>query len=281
MTDLEYHAHPAMGREQLLLLADSPELFHAVESGAVSRAEARQLLDSTSPPRSKSDVFAIGEGVHRMVFEPDTVEWRFQVIDPRVLTANGQRRGKSWERYEAHWRERGKVLVTATQLALIKAVSKAVKPIIEQLTADDAILEQPLFWDEVVTVDGEPFTIPCRGKPDYLLVRPGLGLCMDLKTCNDPRKFQYDAERWRLWMQAVHYMAGVKAKYGIVPRWYWIAVSKTFPFRVRVKEMDEKSHADAWDRRQQLLEEYVERTRSGDWSDPVDADIETLHVQVN
>lgn len=303
MTDHEYHAHPAIGREQLLLLADSPELFHAVESGAVSKSEARQLLESTGPTRSKTDAFAIGEGVHRMIFEPGTVADRFQVIDPAALTSNGQRRGKKWEAYEAQWTDQGKVLVTATQMQLMSAVAKALDRTIGGLLAPDAILEDPLFWDEIVpasdllieladgsiegqllqTVDPQSIsdvTVGCRGKPDYLLVRPNLAICLDLKTCRDPREFHHDVKQWRLWMQAAHYMAGVKAKYGLVPQWYWVAVSKSYPYRVRVTAMDEETTAAAVERRHRLLIEYAARTISGDWDDPIDATIDCLHVQV-
>ena len=283
MTDAEYHSHPAIGREQLLLLGDSPSLFHDLRTGGIVGEEAHRILDALDPPGKKQDAFNVGEGVHRLVFEPDTVEDRFQVIDPRVLTSNGHRRGKSWENYRDHWEELGKVLVTATQMALIRAVSNAVKASMGKLLHPTAVLEEPLFWKEHVS-DGEGghHAIECRGKPDYLLARPEreFGIIIDLKTCENPADFHHHVKKWRLWMQAVHYRAGFKAKHGFYPLWYWVAVGKKPPFPVRVFQMDDQTLDAGVGRREELLEELAHRELSGDWSDPVNTTIETLRVQV-
>lgn len=282
MTDTEYFAHPAISREDLLLLADSPELFHAAQSGGVDADELQKVRDELDPPSRKLDLFGIGEATHRLIFEPDTVAARFCPIPANVLAVNGARSGNAWKAFKAQCDQTGTLPLKDGQLALASMVSSSAKRTLGPLLVSDAVREKPIFWKEYVEVEAAMYEVECRCKPDYLFVRPEqqLGIIIDLKTCADVADFRFNIGRFRYWMQCAHYRAAFKATYGFLPRFYFAAVQKKPPFRCRLVQLDDETEHNADVRRQELLQEYVRRRETNDWTDPEQTGIETVAVQI-
>lgn len=282
MTDAEYHSHPAISREHLLLLADSPEWFHAVRSGGMDADEVAKVMNEIDPESKKQDAFGVGDATHRLIFEPHTVEDRFIVPPSQVLAKNGAWNGNAFK----HWREwaeaAGKVPVKEGKLALARMVAKSAHRTLSPLLVQTAIHERPLFWTETVVLDDAPYPVACRGKPDYLVVDESrqMGVIIDLKTCAGVTEFRYSIAKYRYWMQAAHYRAGFQATYGFWPRFYFAAVEKKPPFRCRLVQLDDKSEDEAHRRREELLQDLVRRTRDDDWTDPVTTDIETVSISI-
>lgn len=282
MTDTEYFAHPAISREDLLLLADSPELFHTLKSGGIDAEEARKVMDELDPPSKKLDNFGLGDATHRLIFQPETVEERFVVAPASVLAKNGARTGTAWKRYKAECDAEGRIPIKEGQLALARMVAAAAKKTLGPLLVPTAIHERPIFWKETVIVDGVAYEVEFRGKPDYLLVDEAkkIGVIIDLKTCPTVSEFVHNLRRFRYWMQFAHYRAGFKAIYGFYPRCYFAAAGKKLPFRCRLFQLDDDTEQKADLRRTELIEEYVRRRETNDWSDPDQSGIETVNVQV-
>lgn len=275
----DYFTRPEINREDLLLFRRSPSLYHAIKTGGIAGDEVKQVMDLVDPPGGKLDAFAVGEGVHRLVFEPDTVDERFHVIDRSVLTSNGQRRGKKWDEYKALHESKGKCLVTQGQLSLMHMVSRSAKRTLETLLVPSAIFEKPLYWSEELE-NGESVT--CRAKPDYMLVVPGkkFGLILDLKTCQTLDDFHYSVRKYNYWMQEVHYTAGFKCMFGFEPEFYFVAVEKIPPFRSRLFSLSDRTRSKASEIRESLLLDISNRRLSGDWTDPVDTEVKEIHIEL-
>lgn len=282
MTDTDYRSHAALGREDLLLLGQSAELFHAVRSGGMEAAQVQAVFDELDPPKRKKLAFDFGEAVHGLVFEPDKIEARFRIIPDSVLASNGARTGKSWTIFEEHCRAHNQIPVKPGQMAVMRMVANSAKRTLAKLLVPDAIHETPIFWTERVVVDECVYEVENKGKPDYRVVRPEkkAGVIIDLKTCADLGDFRWSIQEYAYWMQAVHYMAAFEAVHGFRPLFYFAAVCKAPPFRCRLVQLDDKTEADARARRNELLQEFVRRRRDNDWTDPEQTGIETVAVQV-
>lgn len=209
MTEAEYRAHPAVNWSTLKALRDGSPLHY--------RYGLEHGRKDTAP-------MATGRAVHTLVLEPHAFADRFGVFD-------GVKRGKAWDA----WCEENPGMTALSPDALDEAEAMAgalasYSPARKYLTADDRIVEAPVFWRDSAT------GIDCKARPD--LVIPSLGVLADLKTTAtlDAHRFGLLAARMGYALQMEHYAAGLPFQ---VERVLLIVVESVPPYDCAVLQIDD------------------------------------------
>ena len=245
----EYHAHPAISKSQLDLIARSPAHYHA----------------SLQSEQESTDALVFGGAFHDFVLQPEifaeSYVYRPDDLNPRT------KGGKAWLEQQtsktilkAEWRET--IQGMADSIAAHPTASKL-------LTGGQA--ETSYFWtDEDTGAD-------CRCRPDY--IHPS-GIIVDLKSTLDasPAAFAKSCANYRYHVQAAFYSNGIYQVTGRYPKGFvFIAVEKTAPYAVGVYELDEAALALGQELFQRDLRTYQEAKQSQQWQaySPI---IETLSL---
>ncbi len=208
MTNNDYHRHPAISKSALDQLTKSP-------------AHYKYWLTA---PHEETKALRVGSAFHMLVLEPDKFAQEYAVmmtgIDGR--TKEGKAIKTQFEIDNA-----GKILLAADEYEMICGMRDSINahPVASSLLSYPGEAEKSIFWTHDLGVD-------CKCKPDYLRDD---GLIIDLKSTEDasPAGFMRHAERYRYYVQAAHYMQGVREHTWQEPRGFvFIAVEKAPPYVV-------------------------------------------------
>lgn len=219
MENADYHAHPAVSKSGLDLIARSPLHYWA------------RYLDPNRMAIEPTAAMRIGTALHTLVLEQDQFESRYvtaPVVDRR--TKEGKAR---WLEFEAE--AAGRELITADDRATISRMAEAVwrHPAAAMLLHWQGKAETTHMWTDATT------GVECKCRPDWL-TNDG-NLIVDLKTTEDasPRGFQRSVANYRYHCQASWYLDGVQASTGHRPdQFIFICVEKKPPFAVGVYAAD-------------------------------------------
>jgi|688.fasta_scaffold39193_2 exodeoxyribonuclease VIII len=215
MDNATYHAHPAVSKSHLDLVARSPLHYWA------------RYLDPKREVPEPTAAMRIGTALHTLVLEQDQFESRY-VTAPQVdrRTKSGK---EAWAEFEAE--AGGRELIAADDRAQISRMAEAVwsHPAAAALLHWQGKAETTHMWMDQAT------GLACKCRPDWL-TNDG-NLIVDLKTTEDasPEGFRKSIGAYRYHVQASWYLDGIEHATGHRPdQFLFICVEKRPPYCVAV-----------------------------------------------
>ena len=220
MDNAAYHAHAAVSKSHLDLVAKSPLHYWA------------RYLDPNRVPQEPTAAMAIGSAVHTHVLELD--QWDAQYV---VAPAGMDRRTKvgkaEWEVFQTAIGAR--TVISREDADLVMRIGRSVlsHPAAAYLLALPGKAETTHMWHDEIS------GLQCKCRPDWLL--DDGSMIVDLKTTEDasPKAFQQSIAKWRYHVQAAWYLDGIEKATGKRPEQFiFIAVEKKPPYACAVYVAD-------------------------------------------
>lgn len=270
---------------------DSPETnaaYHAdtshVSSTVLKTMEQSPLLClqtfiTRELPYVDSDARRFGRLFHAMLLEPQSWQDVFIVMPKFELSPDNLTSGKKpvvstspntdWckaRRREFIAAHTNREIVSEDDVALFHAMGKGIlrNDLAREYLEARGIVETPFRWED---------RIKRRCKLDKEF--PAEGFILDFKTCTDasPLGFSRAASKDRMYVQHGFYREAMRVKHGREFRMVFAMVSKTPPHECGLYELGDfevkqgVTDIDSWchERVEELVEEYIDRTATGDW----------------
>jgi exodeoxyribonuclease VIII len=230
MDNAAYHAHPAVSKSHLDLIARSPLHYWA------------RYLDPNRVAPEPSPQMRLGTALHTHVLELD--RWDQEIaVAPAInrLTKAGK---EQWAAFVAD--AAGRTVITADDAQQVMAMGRSIMrhPGAAMLLGLPGKAETTHMWTDAT------YGIECKCRPDWLT--DDGSIVVDLKTTRDasPRGFRRSIGDYRYHVQAGWYMHGVQAATGKRPdQFIFVCVETTAPYAVAVyaadAEMIERGHDHA------------------------------------
>jgi hypothetical protein len=222
MDNATYHAHSAVSKSHLDLVAKSPLHYWS------------RYLDPNRVPQEPTAAMAIGSAVHTHVLELD--QWDAQYV---VAPAGIDRRTKvgkaEWDVFQTAIGTR--TVISREDADLVMRIGRSVlsHPAAAYLLGLPGKAETTHMWTDAGT------GLQCKCRPDWLL--DDGSMIVDLKTTEDAslRGFQKSIAQWRYHIQASFYLEGLEHATGKRPEQFvFIAVEKKPPFVCAVYVADQQ-----------------------------------------
>jgi hypothetical protein len=212
MDNATYHAHSAVSKSHLDLVAKSPLHYWS------------RYLDPNRVPQAPTAAMAIGSAVHTHVLELD--QWDAQYV---VAPAGIDRRTKvgkaEWDVFQTAIGTR--TVISREDADLVMRIGRSVlsHPAAAYLLGLPGKAETTHMWTDEAT------GLQCKCRPDWLL--DDGSMIVDLKTTEDAslRGFQKSIAQWRYHIQASFYLDGLQHATGKRPEQFvFFAVEKKPPY---------------------------------------------------
>ena len=230
MDNAAYHAHPAVSKSHLDLIARSPLHYWA------------RYLDPERVTPEPSPQMRLGTALHTHVLELSRWDQEIAVAPPiNRLTKAGK---EEWAAFMAASADR--TVITADDAAQVMAMGRAVlrHPAAAMLLGLPGKAETTHMWKDAST------GLECKCRPDWLT--DDGSIVVDLKTTKEasPRGFKQSVANYRYHVQAAWYLHGLEQATGRRPdQFIFICVESTAPYAVAVyaadAEMIERGHDQA------------------------------------
>jgi hypothetical protein len=230
MDNAAYHAHSAVSKSHLDLIARSPLHYWA------------RYLDPDRVAPEPSPQMRLGTALHTHVLELSRWDQEIVVAPPiNRLTKAGK---EEWAAFMAA--SAGRTVITADDAAQVMAMGRAVlgHPAAAMLLGLPGKAETTHMWADAGT------GLECKCRPDWLT--DDGSIVVDLKTTKDasPRGFKQSVANYRYHVQAAWYLHGLEQATGRRPdQFIFICVESTAPYAVAVyaadAEMIERGHDQA------------------------------------
>ena len=247
MENADYHAHPAISKSHLDLIARSPMHYWA------------RYLDPKRVAPEPTAAMLLGSALHTHVLELD--KWdREYAVAPDGIDRRTKAGKEAWAAFEAESADRTVLSRSDADLVMHMGRSILTHPAAAMLLGMDGEAETTHMWTDATT------GLQCKCRPDWISVDGGI--LVDLKTTEDasPREFQRSIAKWRYHVQAGWYMAGVEAAYGTRPSGFiFIAVEKKPPFAVGVYAADEEMINRGYEIAMRDLQKLAECKAADQW----------------
>ena len=221
MDNATYHAHSAVSKSHLDLVAKSPLHYWS------------RYLDPNRLPQEPTAAMAIGSAVHTHVLELD--QWDAQYV---VAPAGIDRRTKvgkaEWDVFQTAIGTR--TVISREDADLVMRIGRSVlsHPAAAYLLGLPGKAETTHMWTDEIS------GLQCKCRPDWLL--DDGSMIVDLKTTTEdasPKEFQRSIAKWRYHCQASWYLDGVQHATGKRPEQFvFIAVEKKPPYACAVYVAD-------------------------------------------
>lgn len=229
-----YHTAKGWSKSKLDLIAKDPALIEWAENAPVDP--------------DKIITFSIGSALHTNVLEPHLYETEYVVAPEVNMRTNA---GKA-EMAEFEEENEGKVIITHDDDKKINFMTGSLMahPRIKQiLDMPDGKAEVSIFWCDPQS--GLVFKI----RPDYLTHFGEIPIIMDLKTTDKIWDFERSVDDFRYHVQDAFYSWVFFGAFGITPKFWFAAVSKTvemgrYPARLLELEQHDKDEGEAQVRKQ-------------------------------
>ena len=246
----EYRASPGLNISALKHLRHSPQMFiHRLEN-----------------PDS-SPAMQFGTLAHLLTLEPSRSDEVVPWTKRSETGAMSPRRGKDWEAFKAE--HAGKLIVTLDEMNDAEDLARAVRsdPVAAKYLAKGEA-EVSFSWQWPVG--------RCKARADWVTSVAGRLTLVGLKTARDCRPFQFGAAAARLGyhLQWAWYQDGWREAHGTdtAPRMVEIVVESEAPHSVIVYTIPDDVLEQGRGEYQDLLIQYQECQRSGDWHGPADVE---------
>jgi exodeoxyribonuclease VIII len=222
MDNATYHAHSAVSKSHLDLVAKSPLHYWS------------RYLDPNRVPQEPTAAMAIGSAVHTHVLELD--QWDAQYV---VAPAGIDRRTKvgkaEWDVFQTAIGTR--TVISREDADLVMRIGRSVlsHPAAAYLLSLPGKAETTHMWIDEAT------GLQCKCRPDWLL--DDGSMIVDLKTTEDAsvRGFQKSIAQWRYHIQASFYLDGLQQATGKRPEQFvFIVVEKKPPYACAVYVADQQ-----------------------------------------
>jgi len=231
MDNADYHAHPAVSKSHLDLIARSPLHYWA------------RYVDPARFAPEPTPAMRLGTALHTHVLELS--RWDQEIaVAPSDINRRTKEGREQWAAFEAS--SAGKTVITADDAEVVMAMGRSIMrhPGAAMLLGLPGKAETTHMWTDAT------YGLECKCRPDWLT--DDGSIMVDLKTTRDasPRGFRQSIASFRYWVQAGWYMHGVQAATGKRPdQFIFICVESTAPYAVAVyaadAEMIERGHDQA------------------------------------
>ena len=231
MDNADYHAHPAVSKSHLDLIARSPLHYWA------------RYVDPARVAPEPTPQMRLGTALHTHVLELS--RWDQEIaVAPGDINRRTKEGKEQWAAFEAS--AAGKTVITADDAETVMAMGRSIMrhPGAAMLLGLAGKAETTHMWTDAT------YGIECKCRPDWLT--DDGSIMVDLKTTRDasPRGFRQSIASFRYWVQAGWYMHGVQAATGKRPEQFiFVCVESTAPYACAVyaadAEMIERGHEQA------------------------------------
>jgi hypothetical protein len=230
MENTAYHAHPAVSKSHLDLIARSPLHYWA------------RYLDPNRVAPEPSPQMRLGTALHTHVLELS--RWDEEIAVAPQCDRRTKAGKDAFAAFEAS--SSGKTIITADDAAQVMAMGRAVlrHPAAAMLLGLPGKAETTHMWTDAST------GLECKCRPDWLM--DDGSIMVDLKTTKDasPRGFKQSIANFSYQKQAAWYLHGLEQATGRRPdQFIFICVESTAPYAVAVyaadAEMIERGHDQA------------------------------------
>jgi hypothetical protein len=219
MDNTDYHAHPAISKSHLDLIARSPLHYWA------RYVDPARVIPEPTPQ------MRLGTALHTHVLELN--RWDAEI----AVAPNCDRRTKAGKEAFAAFEadSAGKTVITADDAEVVMAMGRSIMrhPGAAMLLGMAGKAETTHMWTDPL------YGIECKCRPDWLT--DDGSIMVDLKTTRDasPRGFRRSIGDYRYHVQAGWYMHGVQAATGKRPdQFIFICVETTAPYACAVYAAD-------------------------------------------
>lgn len=222
----------------------------------------RHIL-GTAPEFETTPAMRLGTATHAALLEPDRMDDLFAIYPDSILSSNGAASTKEAKAFRAVQEQFGRLVMKASEMDSVRAMVASVSAKIGQWLTHDAKIEHAIYWTD------EETGVRCKCRPDFLCVKPGFALTLDLKTTSDcsPDEFRRKVETMSYWLQDAHYSAGIKAATGADPMFLFVAVENEWPFDCAAYQIRESDRVAASMVRRETLMQIGQAQKSGNWQD--------------
>ena len=232
MDNAAYHAHAAISKSHLDLIARSPLHYWA------------RYLDPDRQPLEPTPAMRLGTALHTHVLERS--RWDEEIAVAPQCDRRTKAGKEAFASFEAN--AAGKTVITCDDAEVVMAMGRSVMrhPGAAMLLGLPGKAETTHMWTDAT------YGIECKCRPDWL-TEDGT-IMVDLKTTRDasPRGFRRSIADYRYWVQAGWYLHGVEQVTGKRPdQFIFICVESTAPHASAVyaadAEMIERGYQQAMD----------------------------------
>lgn len=230
MDNTAYHAHPAVSKSHLDLIARSPLHYWA------------RYLDPNRIAPEPSPQMRLGTALHTHVLELS--RWDEEIVVAPAMDRRTKAGKEAWQAFQDD--AAGKTVITADDAEQVMAMGRAVMrhPAAAMLLGLPGKAETTHMWTDAAT------GLQCKCRPDWLT--DDGSIVADLKTTKDasPRGFKQSVANFAYHKQAAWYLHGLEQATGKRPdQFIFICVESTAPYAVAVyaadAEMIERGHDQA------------------------------------
>ena len=231
MENADYHAHPAISKSHLDLIARSPLHYWA------------RYIDPNRVAPEPSPQMRLGTALHTHVLELS--RWDEEIaVAPGDINRRTKEGREQWAAFEAAAAK--KTVITADDAEQVMAMGRAIMrhPAAAMLLGLPGKPETTHMWTDATT------GLQCKCRPDWLI--DDGSIVVDLKTTKSARvqDFKRSVAEYRYHCQAAWYLNGLEAASGRRPEQFiFICVETTAPYAVAVyaadAEMVDRGHQQA------------------------------------
>lgn len=242
------------------------------------RAFEAMYVTATLEPTPPTKPMKLGSLVHAICEDADAVDGLIKIIPPELLGAHGGKQNVAENTKAAKdFREDNEakgfyVCKTEDEYDNAIAMAASVADILRELVTSTSVAEKEIRWTDI------PTGIKCRCKPDLLTITRHKVLAFDIKTCTDasPSKWQWRAKDAELWLQELHYSAGIASEYDLPVDFYFVVVEDKGVNRAGMYQLDiPDSCKDEYDRTLKTIDRC---RRTGNWSEPWERKINRIKL---
>jgi len=242
------------------------EQYHA-DRTSISSTGLRELLDPGCPAQFKYDrdhpkapkrEFDLGHAAHKLVLGEGA---EFEVIDfPNYMKKDAQ-----LQRDDAY--AAGLIPLLKREYEQVQAMADAIRQHKDAgplFAPGVGIPERSIFWTHKAT------GVRVRVRPDWLILRPEMGVIVDLKTTTDasPIACSKALANYSYHQQGALYVDGVYAAYDPADvRFFFVFQSKRAPYLVTVRELKDQDQDIGRARNEKALRIYADCVAKDEWPD--------------
>ena len=221
---------------------------HALDTFAVAPA---MYLHKQANPISPSRAMTMGTLIHAEALEHEIGYAVGPKVDRRTKLGK-----EEWENF--CYNNAGLEIITQEEAQTIRGVSDAARLLIEKYCSGEMVIESSMYW--------ERGGVQCKGRPDIICTIDGKPAIVDLKTTQDIASFSKKFWHFKYDVQAAWYAYGLGKLTGVFPEFYFLAVDTDAPHLAQLIRASETTIARSNYSIDRWLEDYVECSRTGDFT---------------
>lgn len=236
-------------------------------------AQAYYVLGTAEEP-APTDPMRKGTATHTAILEPERFDELVITYPRNILAKNGAVSTNEARDFRDEHIAAGRIVLKENEVAQVRAMASSVRTVCGAWLDRPSVKEHSLYWQDQTG-------LRCKLRLDWL-IQNKKAIVFDLKTTADasPSKFRTRVEDGGYWLQAAHYIEGVKAATGAeAVEFYLIAVESTFPFACALYSIDHGSLVAASVARRRAINDLVGCLASGDFSEPWETTITPLPLR--